>query len=201
MKLYHHPHTRSFRPLWLLEELQVPYELIDIDIFHGEGRTESYRQINPYGKVPTLDDDGTVIYEAGAICLYLADKFVEKNLAPALNTPERGLYYQWMFFAPGTMEPPLMNIFLHSKLLPEEERIPILVEQGVKQFNKIADNLNQTIEKKPYLLGDQFSTADIMVSSTLQWFPDFLDDRPELKAYVNRNSERPAYQRAQEHNQ
>ena len=201
MKLYHHPHTRSFRPLWLLEELQTPYELVDIKIFQGEGKKENYLQINPYGKVPTLDDNGTILYEAGAICMYLTDKFAEKGLAPAMNTPERGLYYQWMFFAPATMEPPLMNIFLHTKLLPEEERLPQLVEPSTKQFHKIAKNLNQVMKGRSYLLGEQFTTADIMIASTLQWFPEFMDDRSNLQDYVSRISERPAYQRAQINNE
>ena len=201
MKLYHHPHTRSFRPLWLLEELQTPYELVDIKIFQGEGKKENYLQINPYGKVPSLDDNGTIIYEAGAICMYLTDKYAEKNLAPDLNTPERGLYYQWMFFAPATMEPPLMNIFLHTKLLPEAERIPQLVEPSTKQFNNIANNLNRALQGKSYLLGEQFTTADIMISSTLQWFPEFLDGQSNLQGYVSRISERLAYQRAQQKNE
>lgn len=93
-----------------------------------------------------------------------------------------------------------MNIFLHSKLLPEEERIPVLVEQGAKQFSKIADNLNRVLKGKTFLLGEQFTTADIMIASTLQWFPEFLDDRPDLKAYVGLLSERPAYLRAQAKN-
>ncbi|MGR9073833.1 MAG: glutathione S-transferase family protein, partial [Gammaproteobacteria bacterium] len=101
MKLYHCPHTRSVRPLWLLEELGADYEIETVDIFKGEGQKISYKAINPNGSVPTLDD-GTIIYEAGAICLYLADKYPEAGLAPAINSTERAKYYQWMFYVPGT---------------------------------------------------------------------------------------------------
>lgn len=198
MKLYHCPHSRSVRPLWLLEELEIPYQLEQIDIFKGEGQSASYKAINPHGSVPSLDDDGTVIYEAGAICMYLTDKCPEKNLAPELNTPERGLYYQWMFYVPATMEIPLVTIFLHSKLLDEEKRIPSLVDDSRERFKKIAKVLNKALSDRPYILGDRFSTADIMIASTLQWFPELMEGYTALEDYSQRLLERPAYQRARE---
>ncbi len=197
MKLYHCPKTRSFRPLWLLEELQIDYEIETVDIFSGQGQSEHYLQLNPLGKVPTLDDDGLILYEAGAICMYLADKYA-KDLAPPLDSKQRALYYQWMFFVPATLEPPLVNIFLHSRLLPETQRLPALVEQSKKQFHPLAQHLDRVLQDKSFLLGDTFSTADIMMASTLQWMPERIEAFSGLQAYLDRATQRPAYLRARQ---
>lgn len=196
MKLYHCPNTRSFRPLWLLEELGATYDLETLDLFGGAGRTEEYLAVNPNGTVPTLEDDGTIIYEAGAICLYLTDKHPNSCLAPALNTPQRAHYYQWMFYVPGTMEIPLVNIFLHTKLLPEAKRRPAVVEDSKERFKNIAKILDDNLADKPYMLGDNFSTADIMVGSSLQWFPELMEGFDNLQNYSELILARPTYQKA-----
>lgn len=196
MKLYHCPQTRSVRPLWLLEELAIAYELETVDIFSGVGQPESYKRINPSGTVPTLVDQDKIIFEAGAICLYLTDKFPEKNLAPHVDSPDRAHYYQWMFFVPGTMEPPLWQIFYHSSMLPETQRLPAVIEYSRKQYKRAAKTLNRALSDQPYILGENFSAADIMIASTLQWFPEFNDGFPALSGYSHRLIERPAYKRA-----
>ena len=194
MKLYHCPKTRSVRPLWLLEELGVEYELETIDIFKGEGQTEEYKQINPAGTLPTLDDNGKIIFEAGAICLYLTDLYPEKNLAPKIDSPDRALFYQWMFYVPATMEPPLWQIFFHSSVLPEEKRIPEVIELSKKQFQRVANVLNKALINQPYILGEHFSAADIMIASTLHWYPELIEGYGALQDYKDTLSERPAYQ-------
>ncbi len=196
MKLYHCPKTRSVRPLWLLEELGAAYELETIIVFEGEGQSPDYLAINPGGSVPTLDDNGTIIYEAGAICMYLTDKYPEKQLMPAINTPQRGLYYQWMFYVPATMELPLVNIFLHTAMLPEEKRRPAIVEDSKERFIKIAANINDVLTDKQYILGEQFSTADIMIGTTLLWFPELMEGFEALQGYTERLLARPAFQKA-----
>jgi glutathione S-transferase len=196
MKLYHYPKTRSVRPLWLLEELGAAYQLETINVFEGEGQSPDYLAINPGGSVPTLDDNGTIIYEAGAICMYLTDKYPEKQLMPAINTPQRGLYYQWMFYVPATMELPLVNIFLHTAMLPEEKRRPAIVEDSKERFIKIAANINNALTDKQYILGEQFSTADIMIGTTLLWFPELMEGFEALQGYTERLLARPAFQKA-----
>lgn len=197
MKLYHWPNTRSFRPLWLLEELGIDYELELIDIFSGN-RDKHYLQINPNGTLPTLDDDGFILYEAGAICMYLTDKFPEQQLAPAINSAARGRYYQWMFFVAATLEQPLWQILYHSKLLPEEKRLPQVVKYSRWFFERAANTLNLELENRKFIVGDQFTTADIMLASTLQWFPEFNEAYPAIMDYCRRLTARPAYQRAKE---
>lgn len=105
MKLYYAPQTRAFRILWMLEELEVPYELERVDLAQREQKSERYLALNPMGKVPTLQDGSVVVAESGAICTYLADKLPEKRLAPAVDALERGAYLRWMFFSVGCIEP------------------------------------------------------------------------------------------------
>lgn len=196
MKLYHCPKTRSVRVLWLLEELEVPYQIETIDVFSEAGQNPDYLAINPGGSVPTLDDDNIIIYEASAICLYLSDKFPGKQLAPNINTPLRGFYYQWMLYVPATMELPLVNIFQHTVLLEESKRRPSLVANSKEHYKKIATNLNNALSNKDYILGGQFSTADIMIGSTLLWFPELMTSFNALQAYTDRLLDRPAFQKA-----
>jgi len=89
IKLYYAPRTRSTRPRWLLEELGVPYELVRLDLGKGDHKKAEYLAIHPHGVVPALEDDGRVIIESLAICLYVADKFPEKGFAPEIRTIER----------------------------------------------------------------------------------------------------------------
>ena len=109
LKLYFAPRTRATRPRWLLEELGVPYELVELDMSKQEHKQLPYLRIHPLGRVPALADGDQVIFESAAICMYLADKFPEKKLAPAVGTPERGQYYQWMVYAGATLEPEVLT--------------------------------------------------------------------------------------------
>src|SRR5215831_18918692 len=183
LKLYHSPQSRSTRPLWLLEEIGAPYELVKID---------------PHGVVPALLDGDLVLFESAAICAYLADKFPAAHLAPAVGTPERGRYYQWLFYAMATLEPPVLQVFLHSVRLPEAERSARTAEQGRKTFAEVAAVISNALASKPFLLGEQFSAADVMIGSTLAWaqFMNLLEGHATLGEYVQRLSARPAFQRA-----
>ena len=104
MKLYYAPQTRAIRPLIMLEELAVPYEIVLIDFKGGEHKSVEYRKIHPHGQLPALQDGTLTMFESAAICAYLADKFPDKRMAPALGTIERGMYYQWMFYSMAALE-------------------------------------------------------------------------------------------------
>lgn len=199
MQLYHSPSSRSVRVRWMLEEIGAPYELVRLDLSKGEQKTASYRKIHPHGAVPALLDGTLVLIESAAICAHLADKFPEKQLAPALGSASRAKYHQWMFYAVATLEPPVVQIFLHSISLPEAQRSASLVEEGRKRFEEIANVLSKELQGKSYILGEQFSAADIMIGSTLGWakMMGVLGDQPVLDGYVQRLLERPALQRAQ----
>ena len=199
LKLYHSAQSRSTRPRWLLEELGEPYELVRIDLGKQEHKTSQYLQIHPHGTVPALVDGDLALMESGAICAYLADRFPAKRLAPPAGTRERGPYYQWMFYAAVTLEPPVLQVFMHTVRLPEAERSAALAEQGRTAFAQIAEVITKSLGRKPFLLGDQFSAADVMIGSTLAWgsFMGLLEGYPVLQEYVQRLTPRPAYQRAQ----
>src|SRR5688572_4301937 len=105
--LYYAKLTRSMRPHWLLEEIGAPYRLVHVDLAAGGHRAAEYLEINPSGTVPALVDGDMSMFESAAICMYLADKYPEGRLAPAVGSPARGPYYQWMLYAAVTVEPPL----------------------------------------------------------------------------------------------
>lgn len=199
MKLYHSPRSRSVRPRWLLEEIGAPFELVTLDLSKGDHKTPDYMKIHPHGVVPSLVDGDVALFESAAICMYLADKFPEKRLAPAVGTPVRGLYYQWMVYSMATLEPPVLQVFLNTVMLPEAQRSAAAAEAGRTTFADVARVLTQTLTGKTFLLGEQFSAADVMIGSTLGWsqFMGLLNGHPVLEAYVKRLTERPAYQRAQ----
>ncbi len=199
MKLYHSPQSRSIRPRWLLEEIGAPYELVTVSISAGEQKRPEYLKLNPNGTVPTLVDGDLVLFESAAICQYLADKFADKKLAPPVGTPARGLYYQWIHYAMSAIEPPAVTIFLHTMIRPEAERIPALASEARPQLTAAVKVVDQALSGRTFLLGEQFSAADVMVGSTLAWanmMGVVGSDVPAAAAYVERLTQRPAYQRA-----
>ncbi len=198
MKLYHSQFTRSGRARWILEEVGVPHELERISFRDGSHRKPEYLAINPHGTVPALVDGDLKLTESAAIVMHLADKFAEKNLAPALGTNERADYYRWMVYVPATVDPVLETITMHTRLLPEDKRNPALVEDAKRKLGTIAHVLEAAIEGKSYIVGDTFTAADVMVASALGWFGflGLLGDYPKLASYLGELQKRPAYQRA-----
>ena len=191
IELYYTPHTRSVRPRWLLEELAAPYSLRLVDLFGGE-----HNPLHPLGSVPAVRIDGETLIESGAICHWLADCFPEKGLAPATTDPRRAAYEQWMFFVPGTLEPPAFDVLMHTQILPEEKRIEAIVPYATGCYQQVLKMLAKELAHDGYLLGEQFTAADIMMTTTLSWLPELLEDYPPLLAYTQRATNRPAYQRA-----
>ncbi len=196
IKLYYTAHTRSLRPRWLLEELQIPYELRHVDLFGGEGQTPEYKKVHPLGQVPALQADGKIVLESGAICHWLTDQNLHKDLAPLVGEPLRAAYEQWMFFTPGTLEPVAWLVLMHTSILPEAKRCESIIPWALERHASTLAMLNNELGTRKYLLNDHFTTADIMVGSTLMWLPDLLKDYPALQSYAQGLKERPAYQRA-----
>jgi len=198
MKLYYAVQTRATRPRWLLEELGIPYTLERLDMGKKEHKSLAYLDVHPHGQVPAFRDGELTLFESGAICAYLADKFPDKNMAPPVNTPERGLYYQWLFYAMATLEPPIVQVILHTVMLPEVQRSTTQAEEARKNFAVVAQVLEKALGGKQFLVGDRFSVADIMIGSTLGWAQmlGMLGGYPQLEAYVGSLAARPAFQRA-----
>lgn len=204
LKLYYIPTTRAVRPRWLLEEMGVPYELVYVTM--ELTRQPEYRQLHPLGKVPVLVDGEITLFESAAICAYLADRYPEKELAPPPQSPARSDYYQWLFYAPLTLEPPveqyLFNVLpnLPEKVLPKKERTKVSCEEARQWFGKVCDPLNEVLKDRDYLLGNRFSAADVVTGGVLVWalkLGMLAGDNP-VSAYVKRLMERPAYLKADE---
>lgn len=200
MKLYYAPKTRAGRCRWLLEELGVPYELSPVSLKEKEQRQPKYLAVNPFGGIPALEDGKIKMFESGAICAYLADKYPEKKMAPPTTSPDRATYYQWLFFSTAAVEPPMMVVAQHTKFLPEEKRIPAVVETAKKDFARAAKVLAEWLQGKTFLVAEQFTAADVMIGSMLEYsnYLGLLGDYPVLLAYVARLKERSAFQRSRQ---
>jgi len=199
MKLYYSSQTRAVRPRWLLEEIGAPYEIVRLSLQDGDHKRPEYLAVNPNGRVPTLVDGDLVLYESAAICQYLADKFPDKRLAPPVGTPARGLYYQWMHYAMSGLEPPAVAIFMHTIRKPEAERIPSIVTEAKTELAAALGVVDRALAGRTYIVGNEFTAADVMIGSTLGWCAMMNLLQPEhqnVAVYLGRLSERPAQQRA-----
>jgi glutathione S-transferase len=199
LTLYHSPQSRSIRPRWLIEELGVPCEVKLVSLAAGDQKKPEYLKLNPNGAVPTLVDGDLVLWESAAICQYLADKYPEKRLAPAVGTPERGKYYQWIHYAMSGIEPPAVTVFLHTIRLPEAERIPALVDAAKAELGRVTTIVDDALAGREWMLGSQFSAADVMVGSGLVWCQMLGligDQYANVPGYLARCAARPALQRA-----
>jgi glutathione S-transferase len=143
--------------------------------------------------VPALAHGDVVITEAAAICAYLADAFPDAGLAPPPGDRRRGLYYKWLLFGPGCLEPAVTDRMLQRAPGP-----PAMLGYG--DFDTTLNVIAAAVDPGPYLLGEQFTAADIVLGSGLRWgmMIKAIPERPELVAYGQRLGERPALQRAME---
>ncbi len=194
LKLYHAIPSRSSIVRWMLEEVGEPYEVQLLNLQASDNMTPAYLAINPMGKVPALDHDGVVITEAAAICAYLADAFPKAGLNVPVGDRRRGVYLKWLFFGPSCVEPAVTDRAAPRK---EDARRGML---GYGDFETVMGVLAKGVSAGRYLLGDQFTAADVVIGSGLRWGTMFklIPERPEFSAYIARLNERPALMRAQE---
>lgn len=189
--LYWCPRTRASRALWLVEELGQPFELVEIDIRNPDSRADkAFRAASPMGKVPALGDGEVRLADSAAIGLYLADRYPQAKLAPAIDHPDRGRYLYWMVFTPGVIEPAMSE-----KVGGWEVNAS---RSGWGSWNLMIETLEKGLESGPWLLGERFSAADVLVGSSVCFMRLFnmLPDSRVLNDYADRCLARPAYQRA-----
>lgn len=191
---YTNPQSRARIVRWMLEEVGQPYrtELVE---YATTMKAPPYLAINPMGKVPAVRHGETVVTEAAAICAYLADAFPQANLAPPPNDRLRGPYYRWLFFAAGPVEAAISNKALGFEVPKESERMI-----GYGNYETVLDVLESAVSQSDYLVGNQFTAADVYVGSHLGFGMQFgtLEKRPAFEAYFARLSARPAALRARE---
>ena len=192
MQLYWSPRSRSFSSLWLMEETGQPYERVLTDISTGAQRQAEYLAINPMGKVPALRDGEATLAEAAAIAAYVAERYPEAGLAPPLGDPLRAKYLYWLFFGPGCIEPAMVQLATKLEMNP--------VAAGWGDSQRVIDVLDVALQKGPWILGERFSAADIVIGSGLNFAVRLfriIPSRTSFDAYVERCMARPAFQRAE----
>ncbi len=178
LKLYGGARSRASIVQWYLEELGVPYAYVLLDMQTGQHKEPDFLTINPFGKVPAIEENGYRLWESGAILLYLSEKY-----DTSLTTPEhRATIAQWVIFANATLGP---GVFVEAT---RDREMPRLLAP-----------LNEIFDRQPFLLGDQLSAADVAVGSMLAYMPLLLkigfDDYPAIGNYLKRIAERPAFQK------
>jgi len=189
--LYHKPKTRSTRFIFLLEELEAPYEIriVTARSRDGSGSVDPANP-HPHGKVPAISDDGVVVFESPAIALYLTDRFPQKRLGPLIGEPERGAYLSWLAYYSGVLEPAFVSKFMNVEVprgtagwVAAEEALPAVL---------------QRLTPGPYLLGERFSALDVLYGTTFALFAQspILPKSPVIQEYVQRIVSRPAFARA-----
>lgn len=195
LTFYTHPQSRGRIVRWVLEELGQPYETVLLD-YGTTMKAPAYRAINPMGKAPAIRHGEVIVTEGAAICAYLADAFPQSGLAPAPDSPLRGPYYRWLFFVAGPLEAAVSNKALGFVVPPGRERMI-----GYGSYAEVIDALDDAAEKAaPYLLGEQFTAADVYVGAHLAFGMQFgtIDKRPAFERYVATLAARPARQRAEQ---
>lgn len=184
MKLYFNPVSRAVIAKWMLDECGAKYELVHIDFEKRENRSPEFLKINPAGKLPALVDGDTRVFEGAAICMYLADKFPEANLAPKIGAPERGRYLSLMVYSTSQVEPAMGDHMMKQQTAPM---------RGWTDYSSVLDAVERELGNGPYLFGDWFTAADVMVGSMFIYLrmQGGKTDRPKIEAYVDRLMARP----------
>ena len=192
--LYTNPWSRGRVVRWMLEEIGAPYQVNVLD-YGTSIKAPEYLAINPMGKVPALRHGEVIVTEVAAILAYLADCFPDSQLAPPAGSPLRGTFYRWLFFMAGPFEMATSAKAYGWRI--DEDNVQAV---GCGYVEDTINTLAQALQPGPYLCGEQFTAADILVSSYLWWEMDqkHLEPRPEFQEYVSRTGSRPAAQRANE---
>ncbi len=199
MKLYGYRNGRTLRPLWALEEVSAQYDYVEVDIMRGEGREPWFLKINPSGKVPVLDDGGTIVTESAAVCMHLAEKYPGSCLLPPPGTAERTECYKWISFILTELDAPLWTIAKHRFGLPKERRVPAVIDTANWEFGVAVKILATGLSDRLYLVGGSFTVVDIFAGHILLWAKSARQELSDiLVSYLNSLTMRDAFERARE---
>lgn len=197
-KLYFAPLSRAVRVAWLLEELELDYEIIRFELGAPEMREARYRQVHPMGRVPALEDGDVTLFESGAILEYVLARHGKGRLRPAVDAPEFPAYLQWLHYAEGMIMPPINSYMVETVFLPPERRSDVHANRARKLLGQMLVPVDTVLKNADYLAG-AFSAADIMTGSaaiTARRIGVDMEEMPALRNYIERLANRPAFQRA-----
>ena len=193
-KLYYYPNNASLAPHFLLHEMKLEYELLLVDRKSNEQKFSEYLKLNPAGRIPTLIDGETILFESPAICIHLCEQHPEKGLIPPLGSQARPMFFQWLTYLNNTLQAELMVRYYPHKHTTSESAIPAITEA---QDERIAESLliiDEALTDKQYLLGDKISACDFFLFMLLKWSLGVKKSPmsfPHLNAYLKRLAQYP----------
>ena len=193
LTLYHAAPSRSSIVLWMLEEVGEPYDIKLVKLSEGDNLKPDYLAINPMGKVPALRHGGVTITEVAAICTYLADAFPGQEAQRAGRRSAPRAYLKWLFFGPGCFEPAVIDRAAPRKEPPRRAML------GYGDFDTAMNVVAKAVEQGPWILGEQFTAADVVIGANIRWGMMFklVPERATFLDYAARIAARPAAQRAE----
>jgi glutathione S-transferase len=200
VKIYGVARSRAFRTLWMAGELGIPYQHVKVDFADGGTRRPEYLAINPNGHVPAIDDDGFKLWESMAINLYLAKKYGSGIGLYPQNIEDEARAWQWSFWGMTEIERPALTVLL-NRIGPEERRDPAAADEGERALAAPLKVLDAAVAPTPYLLGNNFTVADLNVASILAWARQArvsLAAVPKAEMWLKACHDRPAAQAARQ---
>lgn len=196
IKFYYNPQSRAAVTRWALEEAGADYEIVPMEFGEAGTRSPEFLKVNPMGKIPTIVlEDGTVLTENGAIIAWLGDAYPDAGLMPPAGSSERGTVYRWLFFCGSCFEPAMTERMMRKDAPPIDKQ-----SAGWGDYDEVIDTFEQALRPGPYLLGENFSAADIYVGASLWWAGMFgaprIKESQVIQDYVARVMARDAWKRA-----
>ena len=198
LTLHFAPNSRAGRIVWLLEELQLEYNINKMAFNPKDLKSDEHRARHPLGRVPVLDDGDVRIYESGAIVEYVIERHKNGGLKPEVSDPLYPEYIQWFHYCEGMVMPPVNTIVVQTLLLPPDRRDETVLGQAQRLLAKALEPVDESLAGRDYLIG-AFSAADVMLGHAC-FMSNRLgcvsDEMANLKGYVERIAERPAFKTA-----
>ncbi|MDC0586548.1 glutathione S-transferase family protein [Gammaproteobacteria bacterium] len=198
IKLFHAKGSRSVRIIWLFEELGMDYQL---DTVERGKPNKAFGEASIFAKIPAIQDGDITLTESVAIIQYILQKYGGGGLQPSVDSDDYAMYLQWLNFGESTLIQPIVEILVNTMFRSEENRHQYSIDSGIQSFKKIAQSLDPVLSQQNYLLGSQFSAADIVNGYTLRLANrlQLLDDSEGIENvcdYFRRLEAREAYQKA-----
>lgn len=198
LKVHFAPTSRAVRTVWLLEELELPYELNKMAFNRKDLQSDEHRARHPLGRVPVLNDGDISVWESGAIAEYILERHKNGGLKPAVDAPEYPAYLQWFHYCEGMVMPQINIIVVQTLFLKEDQRDEVILGRAQRLLTKSLAPVNDALEGRDYLVGS-FSAADTMLGHSAimsNRLGCVNEDMVHLKAYIKRLEARPAFQKA-----